>query len=99
MDKLALSDWVAVLSAVGMVLSLAVTISTLVSRGQKRSAADAELKSDVKHIKEMVGSTLSEVSALGDKLDSIDIRRTRTEESCKSAHKRIDTLHQIVRIN
>lgn len=99
MDKLSFSDWMAVLSAAGMILSLAVAISTLVSRGQKRSAADAELKADVKHIKEMVGSTLSEVGALGDKLDGIDIRLTRAEESCKSAHKRIDTMHRGVRIN
>ncbi|MGI6270354.1 MAG: hypothetical protein ACOYKJ_07475 [Candidatus Howiella sp.] len=99
MDKLALSDWVAVLSALGMILSLAVTVSTLVSKGQRRSAADAELKSDVKHIKEMVDSTLSEVGTLGGKLDGIDIRLTRAEESCKSAHKRIDTLHHGVRIN
>lgn len=91
MDQLLFSDWVAILSALAMILSVIVTISTLIGKRQTKIAEDTELKSDVKHIKEMVENTSWELRTLGEKLDGADIRLTRVEESCKSAHKRLDS--------
>lgn len=96
MDKLNLSDWVSILSAVGMVLSVAAAISASFARTRAGAAADAELKSDVKHIREMVEANTAALAHMSEKLDSVEIRLARTEESCKSAHKRIDGFTHIL---
>lgn len=94
MDKLTMSDWVTVMSALGMVLSVVVAVSALVSKGKSKSAEDAELKSDVKHIRRQVDITGQSLLSLGEKIDGVDTRLTRVEQSCKSAHHRIDTFER-----
>lgn len=92
MDKLAVTDWIAIISALGMILSVVVTVSTLIGRNNSKVAADTELKTDVKYIREQTDKTEKSLQDLNDKIDGVDIRLTRVEESCKSAHHRIDGL-------
>lgn len=92
MDQLNFSDWVAIISALGMVLSIVVTISALVDKSGKRREREAEMRTDIKHIRENVDMTNATLNALDQKLDGIDTRVARVEESAKSAHRRIDGL-------
>ena len=94
MDNFALTDWIAIISALGMILSIIVTISTLIGRGQIKVASDVELKSDVKHIREEVDKTSDALNKMSEKIDGVDTRLVRVEESCKSAHHRIDTIDE-----
>ncbi|HHZ05627.1 MAG TPA: hypothetical protein GX401_02380 [Clostridiales bacterium] len=95
MDKMTPTDWVALLSVFGMVLSIVVSIVTISSRGRNKAADDAELKNDVKHIKLQVDDTASEIKALNSKVGNIENRVTAVEQSCKSAHHRIDRIEKI----
>lgn len=85
MDKLLLSDWIAVITALGVIVSMVATISTL--RKNRDGAASetasklATMSNDIKHIREKV-----------DSLNNIPERITKVEESTKQAHKRIDTI-------
>lgn len=92
MDKLMLSDWVAIVSSLGMILAIVVSITTLVSKSKEKSASDAELRVDIKYIRENVDSTNKLVKSLDEKIGGIDTRLARVEESTKSAHKRIDIM-------
>ena len=92
MDKLMLSDWVAIVSSLGMILAIVVSITTLVSKSKEKSASDAELRVDIKYIRENVDSTNKLVKSLDEKIGGIDTRLARVEESAKSAHKRIDNI-------
>lgn len=92
MDKLMLSDWVAIVSSLGMILAIVVSITTLVSKSKEKSASDAELRVDIKYIRENVDSTNKLVKSLDEKIGGIDTRLARVEESAKSAHKRIDIM-------
>lgn len=92
MDKMTPTDWVALLSVFGMVLSIVVSIVTISGKGRNKAADDAELKNDVKHIKMQVDDTASEIKVLNNKIGTVENRVVALEESCKSAHHRIDYL-------
>ncbi len=92
MDNLMLSDWVAIVSSLGVILAIVVSITTLVSKSKEKSASDAELRVDIKYIRKNVDSTNKLVKSLDEKIGGIDTRLARVEESVKSAHKRIDTM-------
>ena len=74
MDKLMLSDWVAIVSSLGMILAIVVSITTLVSKSKEKSASDAELRVDIKYIRENVDSTNKLVKSLDEKIGGIDTR-------------------------
>lgn len=92
MDKLNPSDWAVIITTLGVIVSIIAAVSALLSKTREGAAADTELKSDVKHIKLMVESTAHNVEQLAKQTDKLDSRLIRAEESCKSAHKRIDGL-------
>lgn len=96
MDKLTTADWVSVLSVLGMLLSIVTAVSAIFTRSKANAAADAQLKSDVRHIRETVEATCGTLAHVSDKLERVEVRLVRTEESCRSAHKRMDTFTRIL---
>jgi len=83
MDKLLLSDWVTLITTFGILVALVSNLRSMREKGQSQAAGDAELRSDVKHIREKV-----------DKMDDIPGRMVKVEESTKQAHKRIDRVER-----
>lgn len=82
-DKLVLTDWLMILTGIGTFIALIGNLITMRDRGKHQAAADAELRSDVKHIREKV-----------DKLDDMPGRMVKVEESTKQAHKRLDRVER-----
>ena len=83
MDKLLLSDWVTLITTFGILVALVSNLRSMREKGQSQAAGDAELRSDVKHIREKI-----------DKMDDIPGRMVKVEESTKQAHKRIDRVER-----
>ena len=81
MDKLMVTDWISLITAIGVFVALISNIATLRDKGKSQAGEYAEMRSDIKHIRDMV-----------DKLDDMPERMAAVEESAKSAHKRIDRL-------
>jgi len=82
-DKLLITDWISLVTAAGVLVALIGNIVTMRERGHTKAGEDAEMRSDIKHIKEQV-----------DKLDDLPERVVKVEESTKQAHKRIDRMEQ-----
>jgi len=82
-DKLLISDWISLVTAAGVLVALISNIIALREKGYDRVGEDAEMRSDIKHIKEQV-----------DKLDDLPERIVKVEESTKQAHKRIDRIEE-----
>lgn len=83
MDKLILSDWITVITACGVLVALVSNIISLRDKGRNQAAENAEMRSDIKYIREKV-----------DRLDDIPTRMVAVEESVKQLHKRIDRLEK-----
>ena len=83
MDKLIISDWVSIVTALGVLVALIGNIRNWTTGGKQEAAGDAEMRSDIKYIKEKL-----------DRMDNIPERVVAVEESAKQAHKRIDRLEQ-----
>jgi len=81
MDKLLISDWISLVTAAGVLVALISNVIALREKGHNRAGEDAEMRSDIKHIKDQV-----------DKLDDLPERIVKVEESTKQAHKRIDRI-------
>jgi S-adenosylmethionine hydrolase len=73
------SDILQAITALGVIIALLTNAGTIRQRGDVKVTEQAEMKADIKHIREKV-----------DKIDSMGNAITALTESCKSAHKRID---------
>ena len=81
MDKLVMTDWILMITALGTIIALISNVVSMRDRGKKEAEKSVEMWSDIKHIREKV-----------DRMDNIPERVTAVEESAKSAHKRIDRI-------
>jgi len=81
MDKLVLTDWILMITAIGTIVALINNVAVIRERGKGETETITEMRSDIKHIREKV-----------DKFDDIPERMAAVEESAKSAHKRIDRI-------
>lgn len=62
-----------------------------VFRGKRGDVSqDAEMKSDVKYIRNRMDEMLIDQKAMSQRMGDLDTRIVRCEESCKQAHRRID---------
>lgn len=57
---------------------------------QQDATSNGELKADIRYIKNGVDDVRLEMKSQGKQLDHLAERVTRVEESCKSAHRRMD---------
>ena len=92
MEKLLMPDWLAIVSAIGVVVALLGNLIGMGDRGRKRAERDAIMHEDVKHIRTQVDKNDALMGAIDSKLDGIDKRLVVVEQSTKSAHRRIDEL-------
>lgn len=87
LDKMLLSDWISLITALGVIVAMVATVYNMVKNGKKEAGADigtiTEMRQDIKHIREKV-----------DRLENVPERLTKVEESNKQAHKRIDRLEE-----
>lgn len=88
--------WAIVTGLSGMVLGWAARIKAdkkdCAEAAAHDTAIDTALKSDVDYIKRGVDDIKLDMRAQASKIEDIDRRVTRVEESAKSAHKRLDSL-------
>lgn len=91
-----LATCLSIISAIGVIVSILVTLrkSKKESTDEIKTATidETTLKSDVDYIKRRVDDTLLSQKELLLKVDGLNERVIRVEESVKSAHKRIDGL-------
>ena len=87
-----------------MIISAAAAISGMVlgwigrSRTIREDAAeDGELRANVNYIRKGVEELKLEIKARGQQYEMLAERVTRVEESAKQAHKRLDSLENIVK--
>jgi len=90
--------WAIITGLSGIVLGWAARIKAdkkeAVAAATHDAAIDTALKSDVDYIKRGVDDIKVDMRVQVAKIEDIDRRVTRVEESAKSAHKRIDTLEK-----
>lgn len=80
--------------ALGWIARLKADKKEAVDAATHDAAIDTALKSDVDYIKRGVDDIKVDMRVQAAKIEDIDRRVTRCEESTKSAHKRIDTLEK-----
>jgi len=81
MEKLSITDWLALVAAIGVIVSMLTNIAALRDKRKTEVESVTEMRSDIKHIREKV-----------DKFDDIPERMVAVEASAKQAHHRIDRL-------
>ena len=90
-------DWSMIISAVaaisGMVLGWIGRSRTI----REDAAEDGELRANVNYIRKGVEELKLEIKARGQQYEMLAERVTRVEESAKQAHKRLDSLENIVK--
>lgn len=78
-----ISDWISLITALGVIVAMVASITSITRSGRKEASADAkaitEMRADVRHIREKV-----------DRLENTPERLKGAEESIKQAHKRLD---------
>jgi peptidoglycan hydrolase CwlO-like protein len=62
----------------------------------KDAASDATLRQDVEYIKKGIDTIQCDIKSQGEKVDKLSDRTARVEESCKSAHHRLDRIDEIL---
>lgn len=83
MNKLLLTEWVQLITAAGVIIAIIGNVRNLKRNGELEAADLAEMRSDIKYIKEKL-----------ERMENIPERVVAVEESAKQAHKRIDRLEQ-----
>ena len=81
MDKLLASEWVSIITALGVLAALLTNIRNWAKGNKEEAESMAEMRSDIKYIKEKL-----------ERMDNIPERMVAVEESTKQAHKWLDRL-------
>ena len=92
MAQLAFTDWLAILSAIGVIVALISNLRGMREKDERKASELSEMRTDIKHIRGQVDKTETVMSDIKTELTEIRDRVTRVEESNKSAHQRIDKL-------
>ena len=90
MDNLVLSDWLYLISALGVIVALIGNVIGIIKNRNKEAARLAGMEKDIKHIREKVDTNDVTMKSIDSKMDSIDKRLVAVESSTRQAHKRID---------
>lgn len=65
----------------------------------KEAAVDSALRIDVDYIRRGVDEIKFDIKSQANRIEDIDRRVTRVEESAKSAHKRVDRIDDVLKID
>ena len=94
-------EWSALASIIGVIAAICGIVFGWIARSKSDkkevahdAATDSALRSDVDYIKRGVDDIKVDMRVQASKIDDINSRLIRNEESTKNAHKRIDTLEK-----
>ena len=92
MNALAVTDWLSLLSALGVIVALVCNLRTLRDKDARKTGELTEMRSDIKHIRGQVDKTDMLIADIRVQLGDARDRVTRLEESVKNAHHRLTAL-------
>ena len=87
-----LSDWLSLLSALGVIVALVSNLRSLRDKDQHKAEELTEMRSDIKHIRGQVDKSDVLMADIRVQLGDVKDRVTRLEESVKNAHHRLNVL-------
>ncbi len=92
MNGLSLSDWLSLLSALGVIVALICNLRSIREKNEHKARELTEMRSDIKHIRGQVDKSDVLMADVRGQLGDTKDRVTRLEESVKSAHHRLNVL-------
>lgn len=92
MSALGLTDWLSLLSALGVIVALIVNLRSLRDKNEHKAGELTEMRSDIKHIRGQVDKSDVLMADIRVQLGDVKDRVTRLEESVKNAHHRLNAL-------
>lgn len=92
MNVLTLSDWLSVLSALGVIVALISNLRSIKDKNEHKAEELTEMRSDIKHIRGQVDKSDVLMADIRVQLGDVKDRVTRLEESVKNAHHRLNAL-------
>lgn len=87
-----LTDWLSLLSALGVIVALVCNLRSLRDKDARKAGELTEMRSDIKHIRGQVDKTDLLIADIRVQLGDFRDRVTRLEESVKNAHRRLTAL-------
>lgn len=87
-----LTDWLSIVSALGVIVALIVNLRSLRDKNERKAGELTEMRSDIKHIRGQVDKSDVLMADIRVQLGDVKDRVTRLEESVKNAHHRLNAL-------
>lgn len=87
-----LTDWLSIVSALGVIVALIVNLRGLREKTERKAGELTEMRSDIKHIRGQVDKSDVLMADIRVQLGDVKDRVTRLEESVKNAHHRLNAL-------
>ena len=92
-----LTDWLSIVSALGVIVALIVNLRSLRDKNERKAGELTEMRSDIKHIRGQVDKSDVLMADIRVQLGDVKDRVTRLEESVKNAHHRLNALEHTER--
>ena len=92
MNGIGLSDWLSLLSALGVIVALVSNLRSIRDKNEHKAEELTEMRSDIKHIRGQVDKSDVLMADIRVQLGDVKDRVTRLEESVKNAHHRLNAL-------
>ncbi len=92
MNGFGLSDWLSLLSALGVIVALVSNLRSIRDKNEHKAEELTEMRSDIKHIRGQVDKSDVLMADIRVQLGDVKDRVTRLEESVKNAHHRLNAL-------
>ena len=92
MNGFGLSDWLSLLSALGVIVALVSNLRSIRDKNEHKAEELTEMRSDIKHIRGQVDKSDVLMADIRVQLGDVKDRVTRLEESVKNAHHRLNVL-------
>lgn len=92
MNALTMSDWLSMLSALGVIVALISNLRSIKDKNEHKAEELTEMRSDIKHIRGQVDKSDVLMADIRVQLGDVKDRVTRLEESVKNAHHRLNAL-------
>ena len=87
-----LTDWLSIVSALGVIVALIVNLRSLRDKNERKAGELTEMRSDIKHMRGQVDKSDVLMADIRVQLGDVKDRVTRLEESVKNAHHRLNAL-------
>ena len=92
MNGFGLSDWLSLLSALGVIVALVSNLRSIRDKNEHKAEELTEMRSDIKHIRGQVDKSDVLMADIRVQLGDVKDRVTRLEESVKNAQHRLNVL-------